>query len=371
MTGRSAPAAAAAAAPEERGGTRTTDPLARPAVERADPRLMIDDVLAQPAHLRDALDLLDEVELPRGEFPGGLVVCGVGGSGLAGDVTAAIIGPRARRPIQTVRGYRPQPWVDPGTFVFCPSYSGNTDITLEYLTAAHAAGAAVVGLTSGGRLAEFAGRQGLPLVRVPAGFQPRAVTSYSIVTALRCAAAAGAGPDLRGEVAEAADFLDELVREWGPESPADSLAKSLARDLHGTAVVAYGSGPTAAVAHRWKTQLNETGKHLAFSSEVLEADHHELCVWDHLDEPARWSALFLEDRVDQHPRAVRRMELTAELIAGTGAPTRWISARGETRTQRLLSLVLLADFVSVYTAALSGVDPSEIALISRLNQLIG
>ncbi|MFI6505406.1 SIS domain-containing protein [Nonomuraea typhae] len=332
---------------------------------------MIDDVVAQPVHLRDALALLREIELPHGDFPGGLVVCGIGGSGVAGDLAAAIIGPRARRPLQTVRGYLPEPWVGRGTFVFCPSYSGNTDITLEYFAAAHASGAATVGLTSGGRLAELADRLGLPLMRVPAGFQPRALTSYSIVAALHCAAAAGAGPDLREEVAEAADFLDDLVREWGPESPADSPAKSLARAFRGTSLAIYGNGPTASVAHRWKTQLNETGKKVAFSSELLEADHHELCVWGHLDEPGSWSAIFLENRADQHPRAVRRMELTAGIIADTGAPTHWISARGETRTQRILSLVLLADFVSVYTAALSGVDPSDIELISKLNQLVG
>jgi glucose/mannose-6-phosphate isomerase len=353
------------------GAMHGADPLARPAVERADPRGMIDDVVAQPTHLRDALALLREMELPRGDFPGGLVVCGIGGSGVAGEIAAAIIGPRARRPLQTVRSYLPEPWVGRGTFVFCPSYSGNTDITLEYFAAAHAAGAATVGLTSGGRLAELAGSRGLPLVRVPAGFQPRALTSYSIVAALCCAAAAEVGPDLREEIAEAADFLDDLVREWGPESPADSLAKSLASAFRETAVAIYGSGPTTPVAHRWKTQLNETGKKVAFSSELLEADHHELCVWGYLSEPASWSAIFLENRADQHFRAVRRMELTAEIIADTGAPTYWISARGETRTQRILSLVLLADFVSVYTAALSGVDPSEITLISRLNQLVG
>ncbi|MEU6072762.1 SIS domain-containing protein [Micromonospora sp. NPDC047074] len=332
---------------------------------------MINDVVAQPTHLRDALALLRDVELPRGDFPDGLVVCGIGGSALAGEIAAAIIGPRARRPLQTVRGYLPEPWVGRGTFVFCPSYSGNADTTLEYFAAAHAVGATTVGLTSGGRLAELAGRLGLPLVRVPVGFQPRALTSYSIVAALCCAAAAGVGPDLREEVAEAADFLDELVREWGPESPADSLAKSLARAFHETPVMIYGSGPTTPVAHRWKTQLNETGKKVAFSSELLEADHHELCIWGHLREPGSWSAIFLEDRTDQHPRAVRRMELTAEIIAGTPAPTYWISARGETRAQRILSLVLLADFVSVYTAALSGCDPSDIELISRLNELVG
>ena len=349
----------------------TADPLARPAVERADARRMIDDVVAQPTHVRDALALMSEADLPRGEFPGGLVICGVGGSGLAGDITAAIIGPRARRPIQTVRSYLPEAWVGPGTFVFCPSYSGNTDITLEYVATAHAAGAAVVTLTSGGRLVEMAAQRGLPLVRVPAGFQPRALTSYAIVAALHCAAAAGAGPDLRPEVAESADFLDDLVREWGPESPEDSLAKSLAHALHETGVLIYGSGPTTAAAHRWKTQLNETGKLLAFSSELLEADHHELCVWGHLKDPSAWSAVFLADEADQHPGALRRMELTADLIASTGAPTHWIAAPGETRTQRMLSLVLLADFVSVYTAALSGVDPSDIELISELNRLVG
>lgn len=346
------------------------DVLARPMVERADPRRMIDDVVAQPHHLRAAVTMLRAVDLPHGEFPGGLVVCGIGGSALAGELAAAIAGSRARRPIQTVRGYLPEPWVGPGTFVFCPSYSGGADTTLAYCEAAHDAGAETVALTSGGRLADLAERLGLPLVRVPTGFQPRALTSYSIVAALRCASAAGAAPDLLDEIVDATRLLDGLVAEWGPDSPPDSLAKSLAHAVRDASVVVYGSGPTTPVAHRWKTQLNETGKKVAFSSELLEADHHELCVWGHLDVPSAWSVLMLGSRPDQHPRAVHRMQLTAELVAATGAAVHRVEARGETRAERILSLVLLADFVSVYTAALGGSDPSDIGLITVLNDAL-
>jgi glucose/mannose-6-phosphate isomerase len=191
--------------------------------------------------------------------------------------------------------------------------------------------------------------------------QPRAAVIYMVVGALECAALCGAAPSLRSEIDTAAELLRTL-------SPAD--AAPLAEALHGTVAVVHGAGPTAAVARRWKTQLNENAKAPDFFSELPEADHNEICFWDRAADTAPFAGVFLEDP-DQHPRIERRIELTAAEVERSGAPALRIPARGETRLERVLAHVMLGDLVSVRMAELAGVDPGEIVALSRLKDALG
>jgi glucose/mannose-6-phosphate isomerase len=128
--------------------------------------------------------------------------------------------------------------------------------------------------------------------------------------------------------------------------------------------VVHGAEPTAASARRWRTQLNENAKVPAFWSELPEANHNEICAWERGPAVAPLCAVFLEDP-DQHPRVHRRIELTAAEVERAGAPVVRIRARGDTRLERVLSLVLLGDLVSVYLAVLDGVDPTPVEPIER------
>jgi glucose/mannose-6-phosphate isomerase len=221
-----------------------------------------------------------------------------------------------------------------------------------------------VALTTGGQLAELARADGVPVIGVPAGMQPRAAVVYMVVGVLECAAHCGAAPGVHAEIDTAAALLGTLVGEWGPEAADDSTAKALARALHGTLPVIHGAGPTAAVARRWKTQVNENAEAAAFWSELPEADHNEICGWARGRAAGPLSSVFLEDP-DQHPRIQRRIELTAAVVERAGAPALRATARGETRLERVLSLVLLGDLVSVYLADLDGVDPGPVEELVR------
>ena len=149
---------------------------------------MIDDVLAQPHQIGDALWRIDAAGIAPLDTPGGLVVCGMGGSAIGGDLAAAAIGARARRPLRTVRGYDLGPGVGPDTLVLCASYSGSTEETLACFDAAGEAGAPRVALTTGGPLAERARTAGVPVAGIPSGMQPRAAVVYMTIGALECAA---------------------------------------------------------------------------------------------------------------------------------------------------------------------------------------
>lgn len=323
------------------------------------------ETLGLADHLRDALWRVDSAAIAPLDAHGGLIVAGMGGSSVGGRLAAGALGPRLRRPLALAMGYDLPAWVGGETLVLCSSYSGSTEETLAAYDAAKQAGAPRLVATTGGPLAERARTDGVPVVPLPGGFQPRAAVGYSLVTALEAAALCGAAPSVRGEIEAAAVLAAELALEWGPDGAEDGEAKRIARALHGTIPVITGAGLTAPVAYRWKTQINENAELPAFASELPEHDHNEVVGWG--GAAGRLGAVFLADP-DGDERIARRIEVTAEIAAGGAAAVGRVTARGDSRLERLVSLVLLGDLVSLYLAVLRGVDPVHVRAIDLLKE---
>jgi glucose/mannose-6-phosphate isomerase len=343
--------------------------LTREQIESVDVSGLVEAVLAMPTHLEDALWRVESASLEpvlgSSDDLGPLLVCGMGGSAIGGDLAEAMLGDRLLRPFKTVRGYELPGWASPSSVVLCASYSGNTEETLACYEAAGALGAVRVAVTTGGRLAEAAREDGVPVIPLPAGLQPRAAVAYMLVSVLEVAALSGVALHVKTEIDAAASSLVDLAESWGPGSDPDSLAKRVAQRVHKTCVCIYGSGPTAAAAMRWKTQINENAKVPAFWAELPEADHNEIVGWDSASSLGSFMAVFLED-ADQHPRVRQRVELTAALVEPEAAGTLRLESQGVNRVERVLSLVLLGDLVSVYLAVLRGTDPTPVPMIERL-----
>ena len=345
--------------------TVTREDLGEDAVARVDQSRQVADILDLPEHLRDALWRAEAAGLDSWDSPGGLVVAGMGGSAIGGDFARAALGDHASRPLISSRSYGLPGWTTTDTTVLCASYSGDTEETLAAYDAAGALGARRVVVTSGGRLAELARGDRVPLIPMPGGFQPRAAVGYMTVAALEVAAACGAGPRMASEIDVAAAHLEQLCAEWGPGADDGNMAKEIALALKGSVPVIAGAGVTAPVAYRWKTQLNENAKVPAFASELPELDHNEVVGWQGASELGRFAAVFLED-ADQHPRIGQRIELTGELIAGQATKVIRVSTRGRAAIERVMSLVLLGDLVSLYLAVLQGVDPGPVEVLETL-----
>jgi glucose/mannose-6-phosphate isomerase len=335
------------------------------AIEAADPSAQVADVTALPEQLRDALWKVESARLTPFDAPGGLIVAGMGGSAIGGLLARAALGDRSSRPIGIHRRYELPAWATPEMAVLCSSYSGDTEETLACYEAAGALGAPRIVATTGGRLAQAARADGVPIIPIAGGYEPRAAVAYMTVAALEVAALCGAAPSVHSEVDVAAAHAEALVAEWGPDSPPDSLAKSLAQALHGTIPLIAGSGLTTPVAYRWKTQLNENAKIHAFAHELPELDHNEIVGWSGAREQGRFSAVFLDD-CGLHPRARQRVALTRELVEPSAAGTFVVETRGHSPTERVISGVLLGDLVSVYLAVLRGTDPAPVEVIDRL-----
>jgi glucose/mannose-6-phosphate isomerase len=343
--------------------------LDRDAIAAIDRSGQIDDILALPDHLRDGLWRVESANLKPHNARGGLVLAGMGGSAIGGALARAVLGDRALRPITITRGYGLPPWTSPDTTVLCSSYSGNTEETLAAYEAAGAVGAHRIVSTTGGKLAEAARADGVEIVPLPGGFQPRAAVGYLMVVALEVAAVTGTAERLHSEIDVAAARTEELVASWGPGGSKEDAPKELARGLHRTVPQIVGSGLTSPIAYRWKSQFNENAKVPAFSSELPELDHNEIEGWGSASEAGRFAAVFLDDS-DLHPRIRQRIELTRALIASEAAATFRIESVGSSAIERLLSLVFLGDLVSLYLAVLRGVDPGPTEMLDRMKSTL-
>jgi glucose/mannose-6-phosphate isomerase len=332
------------------------------AIRAVDSAGQLDQVLGLPAQIRDALWRVESARLSSIEADG-LIVCGMGGSAIGGDLAAAAIGERLTAPFTTVRGYE-LPSTAGTAAVLCSSYSGNTEETLACYADAGERGSKRIAATTGGKLADRAREDDVPVIGLPAGFQPRAAVAYMLVCAAEVAALAGAAPSIRAELESAASWLE------GAREGAVARAGELAEELSETIPVIYGAGPSVATAYRWKCQLNENAKLPAFSNALPEMDHNEIVGWDPAATEGRLSAVFLEDP-DQHPRERKRIELTAKLVEPAARAVHRVEPEGPDRISRLLWTVMLGDLIAMDLAARRGIDPSPVEVIERLKKELG
>lgn len=341
------------------------------AISRVDLSGMLTVVEWFPNQLREALDIGNgDVQLPDPAGVDSIVVLGMGGSGISGDVVAALTADSLPVPVLANKAYTLPALVGKDTLVFAVSYSGNTEETLDTVHQSLERGARVVAVSSGGTLTDLAEAQGLPLFRIPGGLQPRASLGYltaPIVCALeRMGLVSGLVDQIRG----AATMLEERAREYVLTSPLDeNPTKRIAKDLLGYLPVVYGSeGRLAVAAHRWKCQLNENAKVPAFDNWFPELNHNETVGWQHLEEICSRTHLLVLREKGEHPRVSTRIDITSELLEGHLGHVTQVCARGANGVERLLDLIYFGDWLSVYLALALGQDPTPVTRIEELKK---
>jgi glucose/mannose-6-phosphate isomerase len=339
-------------------------------IRSADPAGMLELVAGMGAQLGEGLAVGRTARgLPAAEGLGSIAVCGMGGSGIAGDVLRASFADRLPIPLVTVKGYGLPAFCGSDTLVLAVSYSGETEETLAAYARAVAAGCRTIAVSSGGQLAELAGADRVAHVTIPGHVPaPRGALGYLVGAAAGVLEAVGLLPEAGAEVEGASATLEALSSELVPDRPIGAnRAKSLAAWLHGRIPVVWGSeGVTEAAALRWKTQLNENAKLPAFHAVLPELDHNEIEGWT--DEAGGPFALVVLRHAREHPRIARRVQATLEAMGGSGPESREVWGAGSTPVEILLSLVMLGDFVSTYLAILRGVDPMPVRVLSELKQ---
>lgn len=304
--------------------------------------------------------------LPSADGVTSVVVLGMGGSGIGGDLLAAVSGSRLHVPVVVPKGYEAPAFVGPDTLVFAVSFSGNTEETISAATAARALGARLVVLAAGGEMARLAGEWGVPHLPIGEGIpMPRAgigaVSLPPLIVLERMGLLEGIDHDIETTVAQLRRRNAELT---GPDSPAANLARRIGR----TMPIVYGGGAIGDVAAlRWKGQFNENAKVPSFENRIPELTHNEICGWgQHGDVTRQVFSMLLLRHDFEHPQTSRRFELVAEICDEIVADVHQIHAEGDTLMAQLFDLILYGDYVSLELAVQSGVDPGPVPVLDRI-----
>jgi len=300
-----------------------------------------------------------------------IVFVGMGGSALAPEFVQAWLGDEIGRPIEVVKTYTLPGYVDENTLVFFASCSGNTEEVLEALESAKGTGAQCAVITGGGALAQQADGLGLShVVLPPIKIQPRMLTFVQVraIVALLDSFGVLAGEKHLAEMTTAQAWLAQEAQGWKKETPTkDNQAKQIA-------LLAVGKNPEfmagflfRSLAYKWKISWNENAKNTAFWNYYPEFNHNEFIGWSShpVDKPF---AIFDLTSTLEHPRIQQRFAISNRLLSGKRPSPHTVELQGSSMLQQLCWGHLLADFASIYTGILNGVDPGPVPLVTKLKE---
>ncbi|HNS49076.1 MAG TPA: bifunctional phosphoglucose/phosphomannose isomerase [bacterium] len=338
------------------------------AVRNFDRERMIDRLAGFPGQAGEALGFAESPALRLPARPGSIILSGLGGSAIAGDLLRESFADRLPVPFLINRDYALPACVNGNTLTFLVSYSGNTEETLAAYRQARERRVSMLALTSGGRLAEMAVADGVPLIRIPAGYPPRTAAGYLYWSLAGLLRRVGLLQLSEAEIAAVDEGVRTAARRCGPETPfSENPARRLAAVLRGALPVIYSGQYLSGVATRWKTQIEENGKALAFTGLMPEMNHNEVVGWSNPDRLIRELAVICLREPTDHPQVQRRFEIIPDLLQ----PRRFlveVRADSDDRLARLFMLLVLGDWVSYYLALEYGIDPTPVERITALKR---
>lgn len=340
-------------------------------LSRLDPKQMFKHIVELPDQIETAATDFRGVSIPTHYVQArNIVILGMGGSAIGGELAAALASHHATVPIEVRRDYQLPHYVSKDSLVIGVSYSGNTEETLDGFLAAAGRGAKLVAITTGGELGALARKFQAPLFSIDYGAEPRAAFGY-LFTAVLMLLAKLRHLTIGNQLEETAVLMRALAGKLAPDVPlADNLAKTLATKLREKIPLIIGAGVMAVVAKRWKTQMNENGKLVAVAEGMPELCHNVIVGMERVYVRQRdsFSVFFLQSNFS-HPRNQLRMSIIARQFAEQKMPVEnLIIHPSGTALSEALQMVLLGDYVSLYVGLQAGADPTEIKPIKKLKE---
>ena len=328
---------------------------------------MFEAAAGLPEQIEDAVERAQLVEgLPEPEQIENVLVLGMGGSGVSGDLLATIAGPFMPLPVVVVKGYEPPSYVNDHTLVFAMSFSGNTEETLDAATTAANAGGRIVAGTQGGTLAERCRGWGAPIVAVSEDIPvPRAGLGAMAAPMMIVLERLGLFPGAEGWIRFAVEQLkvrrDKLTVDG---SPAERLADDLARRVP---IIYGGGGLGGLAATRWKTEFNENSRCPAWANMNPELGHNEIAGWGQNGDLTRQVFALINLRHDfEHPQVMRRFDLMDAWLEEVVGDMFSVRAAGEGPLAQLLDLCMFGTFTSLHVATREGIDPGPVPVLDEL-----
>jgi len=333
-------------------------------IDRSD---MLGDLVKTPDYCLDAIKRAKQINLPEKVNPRNIVIVGMGGSAIGGEILKDWLRDTLPVPIEVCRDYVLPAYVNKNTLVLANSYSGNTEETLNAFLAAIKRKCTVWAVTSDGQLEAFCKKLRVPHVIIPSGLQPRVAVPYMFFPLPVLLEKLGILSDIDAELAEAIHVLENVAKANAPNVPsADNRAKQLAAELLGTIPVVYGFRQYTSIAQRLKAQFNENSKIHSRFNVFPELNHNETVGYDAPESLNKNQAVILIRDPQEPPEIRNRIETTADLVFSNANKVMEIEAEGEGKLAKMLSVMCIGDYTSVYLAILQNKDPTPVKIIDRV-----
>lgn len=301
-----------------------------------------------------------------------VVVAGMGGSGIIGDLLSAVVAGNCPVPVSVCKSYNLPAYVGDHTFLIVISFSGNTEETIEVMRSAHRRGAKMMAISSGGTVAELAAGWGIPWFNVDSTIpQPRAAIGALFVPLYVAMEVVGLVSNATDSLKDAISHLKRRVgqvNEPGGIAMVDSAAKLIA----GRIPLIWGSdGIGAVAASRLRTQINENAKSIAISSTVPELCHNELAGWGQLGDITRQLVAVVAMRhIDESEAIIKRYDFLREVVSESVGGIIELYAEGDTVTARMFDLIFLGDLISLEVARIEQIDPGPVPVLDRMKRYL-
>jgi glucose/mannose-6-phosphate isomerase len=321
--------------------------------------LMKELVAGFTAQLREAITIGEGTNLQPAKGPiKNVVITGLGGSGIGGTIVSQLTDQLMNVPLLVNKDYFLPAFTGPETLVIVSSYSGNTEETVQAMQAAMDRGAQIACISSGGVISDTARRHSLNLITIPGGMPPRSCLGYSFVQLLFMLQHYGLTDrellnDLNPSIALLEKENEDMMRK----------SHEMATSMHGKLPILYSDAHYEGVAVRWRQQINENGKMLCWHHVLPEMNHNELVGWT---SPHPETVVVMLRGEDDYMRTQKRMEITEGVVRKYAGGWIDVHAKGETRLQRSLYLILLGDWISCHLADLREIDATEVRVIDHL-----
>ena len=332
---------------------------------------MLDDLVQYPEQIKNALEIAENAEMERFLKIDNVIITGMGGSAISGDILCSLFRDKIEFPIVVNREYGLPKWAKKDTLTIFVSYSGNTEETLSSFKVASQKKCKILCISSGGKLQEMCERRGVTHILIPSGFQPRAATMFILFPLIVLIKRVGLlkndiQSDIEETIAVAQDFVESNKKSVTQDS---NLSKQLAEKIYGTIPQIYGWGVYAPIATRWRQQFNENSKLIARADVVSECNHNDIVGWSADPEVSKkFSCILFRDRAEESLYMSARLDFMKTLFDDTVANVVEIHAKGKSRLAKMMYMMYLGDFSSCYLAVLRKIDPSPVDIIMELKK---
>lgn len=310
--------------------------------------------------ISDAYNASININLPDVKKISNIVICGMGGSAISGDLLSLYLYDEIKIPIFVNRRYDLPNFVNSKSLIFISTYSGNTEETLSCYSLAKKRTKNIICITTGGKLFSFSTKYFLEL---PKGYQPRCALGWLFIPLIVILMRLGMIKNKDAEIKDSISLLKELSIKYNAEN---SFPYKLAKELLGKFIIIYSDSKWLGVARRWSAQFNENSKVFSHYNEFSELNHNEIVGFGNPSLP--YAVIYLIDK-SYNERIKKRFDLSKEIFSHFSNIYE-IESMGDSLLARIFSLIYIGDWTSYWLAVLQNIDPTPIERIDWLKQCL-